>query len=83
MDAAHAARALPVDYRNDARNIIEAIGNLFYLIRMDSENAGLVQSYISQAEERLSVLAELIEELPQRIAGKAPKVVPITDHLCI
>jgi hypothetical protein len=58
MDGAYAVSAswLPEDLRNEARNLVEAIGNLLYLIQVDSENAGLVRSYASQGEERLAFL---------------------------
>jgi len=80
MDAVYAASAscLPEDRRNEARNIIEAISNLLYLIQLDSKNPGLVQSYTSQAEERLGVLAGLMDEPLQRMEGKPSNVVPIS-----
>lgn len=82
MDAAYAAGAswLPEEQRGEARNLVEAIGNLLYLIQVDSEDGGLVRSYTSQAEERLRVLAALISDSSPRPAVKGPKVQPISNN---
>jgi len=61
----------------DVRNIIEALGNLFYLIQLDAERADLVRDYTAQAEERLHALITL---LPERALPRDPhhglKLVP-------
>lgn len=66
MDAALASGASwpSEDQRVDARDIIEALGNLLYLIHQDAEKPALVRSYTAQAEERISVLRTLLPELP-------------------
>jgi hypothetical protein len=53
----------------DARNIIEALGNLFYLIQLDAEQPHLVRDYTAQAEERLNALIAL---LPERALPRDP-----------
>ena len=53
----------------DARNIIEALGNLFYLIQLDAENPSLVRNYIAQAEERLHALQTM---LPDSVLARGP-----------
>jgi len=80
MDVARVRDAEPLheDQRNDARNVMEAIGNLLYLIQLDAEDPGLVRSYTSQAEERLAVLARIVHESSQRLIGRAQKIVPIS-----
>jgi len=82
MDLAYAAGAapLPEDQRNDVRNVMEAIGNLLYLIHLDSENPDLVRSYTTQAEERLAALARIVQESSQRLIGRAQKIVPISSN---
>ena len=83
MVVAYAAGAapLPEDQRNDVRNVMEAIGNLLYLIELDAEDASLVRSYTTQAEERLAALARIVQESSQRLIGRAPKVVPISNNI--
>ena len=80
MDVGLASGAswLPEDQRTDARNIIEALGNLFYLIHQDAENPALVRSYTAQAEERLRALQKaLLESAPGRPPNKGLKIVAI------
>jgi len=80
MDVARVRDGEPLheDQRNDARNVMEAIGNLLYLIQLDAEDSNLVRSYTSQAEERLAVLARIVHESSQRLIGRAQKIVPIS-----
>ena len=44
------------DRRSEARNILESIGNLLYLIELDRNDPNLVRTYTAQAEERLRAL---------------------------
>ena len=77
MDAAFPETALlQLDRRNDAHNIIEAVGNLLYLIQLDAAHPELVRSYVRQAEERLSRLGTLIPSpayaVSRNTAGATP-----------
>ena len=51
-----------LDRRSEARNILEAIGNLLYLIEVDHSDPDLVRAYTAQAEERVRALDALLEE---------------------
>ena len=62
-------RSGDVPKTGDARNIIEALGNLFYLIQLDAENPSLVRNYTAQAEERLRALQIL---LPDSVLARGP-----------
>jgi hypothetical protein len=83
MDAAAYASGaswLAEDQRTDARNIVEALGNLLYLISVDAENAALVRSYVGQAEERLRALQVLLPEpTPARPQNKGLKIVGVPN----
>lgn len=68
------------DQRPDARNIVETLGNLLYLITVDAEKPALVRSYIGQAEERLRALQGLLpESTPARPQHKGLKIVGIPN----
>ena len=80
MEAAVASGAswLSEDKRVEVHNIIEALGNLFYLIHVDVENPAVVRTYVAQAEERLRALQALVPESAAAPSHtKGPKVVPI------
>lgn len=79
MDLAYAPGASwPEDERVDARNLVETIGNLLYLVNIDAENPALVRSYVAEAEDRLRALQALVpESAPSRAHNKGPKIVPI------
>jgi hypothetical protein len=82
MDAAYAQDAswLPDEQRNDARNIIETLGNLVYLIHTGAENPVLVRSYAGEAEERLRALKSLLpESAATRAHNKGLKIVPVPN----
>lgn len=83
MDAAFAAAGVswPAEnQRNEARNVIEAIGNLLYLIQLDAENANLVRSYTGQAEERLLALQTLIPDSPTRSGSRNLKIITVPNR---
>jgi hypothetical protein len=46
-----------------AADICEALTNLTYLIRVDSNEPGRVQSYVEMAEERTHALGSLLHEI--------------------
>jgi hypothetical protein len=80
MDAyASTAPSFADDPRSDARNIIEAINNLLYLVQLDAEDPGLVRNYAAQAEERLRAFGTLLTDPPARAANRGLKVVPIPN----
>lgn len=84
MDLAYAAGAswLPEDERVDARNLVETIGNLLYLVNVDAEDPALVRSYVAQAEDRLRALQALVPgSAAARGQNKGPKIVPIQNGL--
>jgi len=82
MDVALAPGAswLPEEQRTDARNIIEALGNLLYLIHQDAEKPALVRSYTAQAEERVGALQTILLE-SARPQNKGLKIVPPPNGL--
>jgi hypothetical protein len=80
MDAyVSTAPSLADDPRSDARNIIEAINNLLYLVHLDAEDPDLVRNYAAQAEERLRAFGALLTDPPARAANRGLKVVPIPN----
>lgn len=81
MDVALAAGAswLPEDQRTDVRNIIEALGNLLYLIDQDADRPDLVRSYAAQSEERVGALQAIFLE-SARPQNKGLKIVPIANN---
>jgi hypothetical protein len=72
MDAAYAGAVscLVENQRSEVRNVIEALGNLLYLIELDAENPNLVRSYTGQAEERLMALQTLLPDSAARSTHK-------------
>lgn len=83
MDVALASGAswLPEDQRTDVRNIIEALGNLLYLIDQDADKPALLRSYAAQAQERLGALqALLLESISARPQNKGLKIVAIANN---
>ena len=84
MDVALAPGAswLSEERRTDARNIIEALGNLLYLIHQDADKPALVHNYAAQAEERVGALQTiLLESAPARPQNKGLKIVPPPNGL--
>ena len=83
MDLAYAPGAswLPEDERVDARNLVETIGNLLYLMNVDAEDPSLVRSYVAQAEDRLRALQALVPASATRSHTNGLKVVPIQNSL--
>jgi hypothetical protein len=83
MDATAYASGAPwlaEDQRTDARNIVETLGNLLYLISVDAENPVLVRSYVGQAEERLRALQALLPECtPARPQHNGLKIVGVPN----
>jgi hypothetical protein len=80
MDAyVSTAPSLADDSRTAARNIIEAINNLLYLVQLDAEDAGLVRNYAAQAEERLRAFGVLLTDPPSRAANRGLKVVSVPN----
>ena len=81
MDLAYAPGAswLPEDERVDARNLVETIGNLLYLMNIDAEDPSLVRSYVAQAEDRLRALQGLMPVSATRSHNNGLKVVPIQN----
>ena len=84
MDVALAPGAswLSEEQRTDARNIIEALGNLLYLMHQDAEKPTLVRSYAAQAEERVGALQSLLlASTSSRPHNKGLKIVPLSNGL--
>jgi hypothetical protein len=82
MEVAYAKGAswLPEDERVDARNLVETIGNLLYLMNVDAQDPAMVRSYVAQAEDRLRVLQALVPGTI-RAHTSGPKLVPFQSSL--